>query len=89
MPINKVESDVLDELYFVISFNDVTAAMQLDENVICKALSNLLEQGYVQQLKFSQSIGDFEKMDEPDTANLSGYHYLATKKGLLAHNLDG
>lgn len=80
------ESEILDELYFVISFSDFKNQLSFGEEELINNLKSLLLNEYVWQMKFVKEINDFDRNDQTDFENISGYHYLATKKGLFAHH---
>ncbi|MEM9324821.1 MAG: hypothetical protein AAGA85_04160 [Bacteroidota bacterium] len=77
------EFDVLDELYFVLSFEQLREACLLDLQELVPTLLALYEKGWIRVL---------EGVDEDAAApvNLGDryheYFYLASKNGLLAHN---
>jgi hypothetical protein len=79
-----LEFDVLDELYFVISFDDLKGATELDTETLRKVLFGLLEKHWV------KCFGDHEEEIEPETLNFEQnyrqYAYLASKEGLMVHN---
>ena len=80
----ELEYEILDELYFVISFQDLKQRLSLEEAELKSALSSLLQQDYINCFgNISDEIPpaqlDFEN-------NYRNYHYLASKEGLFAHN---
>jgi DNA-binding Lrp family transcriptional regulator len=78
------EFDILDELYFVQSFEALTQVISLSETEIRNGLQGLLEKGWI---KCFASISEEVPGDEVDFENkYQQYYYLATKAGLLAHN---
>lgn len=85
MEMTDQEFDVLDELYFVQPFDFLISEVELEANEIKVALEGLLEKKYIKCFKsvdeevFEQDL-DFEN-------KYAKYYYLATKAGLLAHNL--
>ena len=77
-----IEFDVLDELYFVISFQDLQSNLDLDAEEILDTLIKLTSNGWVRVYENSE-----DELDEYDLiSNFKTYFYLASKKGLLAHN---
>ncbi len=80
----ELEFDVLDELYFVLSYQQLVAACELSEQELVNTLASLYEKGWVKVL---QTVDD----EAPEPLELHSkfhtYYYLATKKGLHAHNL--
>ncbi|HVD98629.1 MAG TPA: hypothetical protein VNB90_10535 [Cytophagaceae bacterium] len=77
------EYEILDALYFTISFEGVKKELQTEETQLRDELLALIEKGWVKCL---------EKITEKEIElalvknNYKEYNYLASKKGLLAHN---
>lgn len=81
-----LEFDILDELYFVQSFETIQNALEIDILLLKDALRQLIEKGWVRCFK-SAATDDVVFAEEIDLDNrYLEYHYLATKEGLLAHN---
>lgn len=79
-----LEFDVLDELYFVISFQDLQDTLGLEEEALSAVLYDLIAKGWVKCLEsFSETLTPTK---EDFIQNYRNYQYLATKAGLLAHN---
>lgn len=79
-----LEFDVLDELYFVTSFQQLQEALEMEMNTLKSVLQTLLNKEWIKcYLDHSEELlaneVDFEN-------NYKTYSYLATKAGLLAHN---
>ncbi len=80
----ELEYEILDELYFVISFEDLKLKLSLEEAELKHALSSLLQQNYV---KCFGNVSDEIPPEQLDFENKYRiYHYLASKEGLFAHN---
>ena len=80
----ELEYEILDELYFVISFQDLKQQLSLEEVELKSALSSLLKQDYI---KCFGNISDEIPPEQLDFENnYRKYHYLASKEGLFAHN---
>lgn len=79
-----LEFDVLDELYFVISFTDLQKATNLSGEELKEILLTLFRKGWLKVFKsISEELSE-ETFDlDSDAQN---YYYLASKTGLLAHN---
>ncbi|MCR5889500.1 hypothetical protein LRS06_17325 [Hymenobacter sp. J193] len=79
------EFDILDELYFVTSFQDLTQKTGLPAADLDQGLRSLLEQGLV---RFYWPDADTELAYEPSSygAISRDAFYLASKEGLLQHN---
>ncbi|OEK05338.1 hypothetical protein [Roseivirga misakiensis] len=78
------EFDVLDELYFVQPLAYLTEELSMSAEEIKPILKQLLEKGWVKCL---HNMNDEVFEDELNfDADFEKYYYLASKKGLLAHN---
>ncbi len=78
------EFDVLDELYFVQSFNHLLENCDLGQDLLVKTLERLWGNGWIKVLV---NVDEEEKPEIVDISkNANQYFFLATKKGLLAHN---
>jgi len=79
-----LEFDVMDELYFVISFIDLSRQTGVEEVQLKKVLEMLLSKNYV---KCFENVSDELPHEQVDfEQNYRNYHYLASKEGLFAHN---
>lgn len=79
-----LEFDVLDELYFVIAFEDLHNTLLIDEQELKEVLYAMIKKGWV---KCMQSFTEeATPLREDFIHNYRNYQYLATKAGLLAHN---
>jgi hypothetical protein len=82
---NDIEFDILDELYFVVSYPDLKSSLSLTDEELCEALQALLVKGYVKIL-----FPDPDTEHAYDAATFGKqcrhYFYLATKAGLIVHN---
>ncbi|MDF9799816.1 uncharacterized protein YicC (UPF0701 family) [Catalinimonas alkaloidigena] len=79
-----IEFDVLDELYFVIGFNQLQQELDIGEDTLKETLRALLNKGWI---KCFLSVGGEAVQGEIDFDNkYKKYYYLASKTGLLAHN---
>ncbi len=78
------EFDLIDELYFIVPYSILEKSIDLTDEILKSTLKDLLSKGWI-NCYYSQTdeiefdIVLFEK-------EYRNYHYLATKKGLLAHN---
>lgn len=78
------EFDVLDELYFVQPFSYLKEELSMEDDELKNVLGSLLKKGYIKCL-FNMNDEVFEDQLNFDS-EFKNYHYLASKKGLLAHN---
>lgn len=78
------EFDVMDELYFVQSFDYIIEELSMSAEEIKPVLKSLLDQGWIKCL---HNMNDevFEN-DLNFDLGYKNYYYLASKTGLLAHN---
>jgi len=77
-----LEFEVLDELYFVISFEDLAKKVELEPDILRETLIGLHNKKWIKAL-----ISHDEEILAPDIQNhCEQYFYLATKLGLLEHN---
>ena len=78
------EYEIMDELYFVISFRELMEKLLLEEVELKVSLSALLEKQYI---KCFNNVSDEIPPEHIDFENnYRNYHYLASKEGLFAHN---
>lgn len=77
------EFDLMDELYFVQPYAYLAETLAWEDELLLATLQSLYSQGFVKCL------------DDPDTERFGAVdvikegkdlHFLATKKGLMAHN---
>lgn len=78
------EFEVMDELYFVTSYDDLEENCDCEKEQLISVLSSLHEKGWIRVLSGMDEEISVEKVDLP--VNYASYFYLASKKGLLAHN---
>lgn len=79
-----LEFDIIDNLYFVQRLETLIKDLDMDEETVKKVLLQLFRKGWVKVMDIQT---DEEILDEAVwTINYSDYFYLATKKGLFAHN---
>lgn len=80
----ELEFDVLDELYFVLSYQQLIEACDLTDQELAATLGSLYEKGW---LKVLQTVDDEAQEPLELQTKFRTYFYLASKKGLHAHNL--
>lgn len=77
------EFDLMDELYFVQPFEHIKETLKWEDEFLLKNLQLLYSQGYIKCLE----TPDQERFDEVDVLKEGEkLFFLATKKGLMAHN---
>lgn len=79
-----LEFEILDELYFVISFEALCKNLQMDESVLKDGLLAVYNKGWL-RIFDKESDEDINSLDYFHK-NYKKYNYLASKEGLLAHN---
>jgi hypothetical protein len=77
------EFDVLDELYFVTSYQSLASQVTLTEQELTQTLHHMLQKGWIKCFK---SASEELPLSELNFEEYKQYYYLATKAGLLAHN---
>lgn len=77
------EFDLLDELYFVQPFEYLQSSLGWEEGLILKTLDSLYQKGMIKCL----TEPDQERFDAVNIFQEGiNLFFLATKKGLMAHN---
>ena len=80
----ELEYDVLDELYFVVSFNELQTTLDLEADELKNVLQTLLRRDWVKCL--SNQTDELSASEVNFEQNYRDYFYLATKSGLLSHH---
>lgn len=78
-----LEFDIIDELYFVTSYKDLQEKLNLPPGELENALHGLVEKGWVNY--FTALDGPENPASSPQFP-FSSMYFLASKKGLMAHN---
>jgi hypothetical protein len=78
------EFDLLDELYFVHSYQEIKEQLSWEDDILVRTLKKLLEKEWIRCFKnvTEEIFGSEIRLNN----EFQSYHYLATKAGLLAHN---
>lgn len=77
------EFDLLDELYFVQHFDYLKETMGWEDEQLLSVLDSLYKKSFIKCLKGpDDEIFDLDSIKEEG----KGMFFLATKKGLMAHN---
>ena len=78
------EYEILDALYFTISFEVLKKELEAEESELKEELLLLIEKDWVKCL---EKISEKEMEDkELVKINYKEYNFLASKKGLMVHN---
>lgn len=83
---NDLEFQIMDEVYFLCSFQQLLQVIGCDEEKLNDSLIELLNKNFIQQLVFDEDEKDYLKLESPDFSRIKTASYVATKKGLLEHN---
>lgn len=79
------EYEIIDELYFIISFAELLKKINIEEHSLKNILLKLIQKGWV------RCIDEHKETDVEDLSmfekKYSSYHYLASKQGLMEHNM--
>lgn len=78
------EFEVLDELYFVTSYEDLRSSSEIPDDILKQTLVSLVKKGWVRIYSNMYEESEIEPIDFK--TNPTKYHYLASKKGLMKHN---
>ncbi|MGF1635948.1 MAG: hypothetical protein ACFCUU_02665 [Cyclobacteriaceae bacterium] len=84
---NDIEFEIMDELYFIQTYQNLQKELQLNDDELAHWLKELVAKGWVKCF-----IGNNDEVFNPLPTfenQYKNYHYLATKDGLLAHNTIG
>lgn len=79
-----LEFDILDELYFLISYPSLFSKLNISENELNNTLLNLIEKNWVKYYVNTDGVENPEI--EINAKTLKDLLFLASKKGLMAHN---
>ena len=78
-----IEFEILDELYFVISFDELLAELDFDKELLVNELRKLYQKGWIRVYDgIDKELENHVLLDE----SFSKYRFLASKKGLSEHN---
>lgn len=81
-----LEYDILDELYFIKSFDDLIASLDIEDEILKRMLKTMMIKGWVRSyITPSEELPVGEANMDTDCRH---YLYIASKSGLLSHNLD-
>jgi hypothetical protein len=75
--------EILDELYFVISYSDLSEVMHMPDEELCAELTGLFSEGWLRVFKGPNDTKDYELISDDILMNS---YLLASKAGLKAHN---
>jgi hypothetical protein len=79
-----LEYRILDELYFISSYQTLVENLSEEKENIRQAIENMLVNGWIIQIKYEHE--NEKKLEMPDFSALEQSYFVASKKGLLIHN---
>lgn len=77
--------EILDQVYLMNSYQTVFASVASDAKTFDNALVELLRDGLLRQLAYSEKHVDFVDVDPYDATRFHHSHFVITKQGLLLH----
>ncbi len=78
-----IQFEIIDELYFVISFQELLAQLDLDIELLVDELHKLHQKGWIRIYDgIDKELENHMLINE----SFSKYRFLASKKGLSEHN---
>ena len=83
--LTQVEYDVLNELYFVETFDKILEEVNSPSNIVKDSLRFLIEHKFVTAMRWDESQNEYVRSNIYDGDNMHAYAYVATRKGLLEH----
>jgi hypothetical protein len=89
MNLTEAEYDILDECYFINSYEEIFAVIGMEREEFRKIIISLLDRGLIQQLLYNEAHHDYDKQEEYKIEQLEKAKYVITKKGLLLHTGRG
>lgn len=84
--LSDIAQDILNSLYFVEPFDKIVEECKADRNIVGAELKELIAKRLVTPMRFDEERSEFVRSYIYDADDLSAFHYLATKDGLMAHN---
>ena len=78
------EFEVLDELYFIRSFQELMNELKWEESKLFSVLHQLFEKGWIRC--YSNPLDEILTENVKLEVKYREYHYFASKEGLKAHN---
>jgi hypothetical protein len=79
------EFEVMDHLYFVVSFQELLELTSLEKTILSGILWGLIDQGMANC--FINPEEEIKVSKITFNENFTEYYYLASKSGLLEHNM--
>ena len=77
--------NILDQVYFMNGFENIRDAVHATPDAFENALVELLRDGMLRQLEYSDAHSDYIDVDPFAPSRFAVSKFVITKKGLLAH----
>ena len=78
-----IEFEIIDELYFVISFNELLVRLDFDKELLENELRKLYQKGWI---RIYDGIDKELENHVLSEESFSKYRFFVSKKGLSEHN---
>ena len=82
----ELEYDILDEIYFVQSFDTLRNGLDLDPETLVRMLKSMFIKGWIRC--YTNPSEEIFQWDIDLESEYEQYLYVASKAGMLAHNMD-
>lgn len=79
-----LEYEIIDELYFVISFQELKEQLEISAEELLLELDKMIRKGWVKVFTTDHEDVEIDAVDFSSSYQL--FNYLASKKGLMIHN---
>jgi hypothetical protein len=86
MELTDLQFSILDSLYFPEPFENVMAEVGEPRQIVLAELRELIDKTLVQVMRWDDTAQDYLPSPHLDADRLNEFRFLATRKGLLAHN---
>jgi hypothetical protein len=86
MILSDIEFDVLDNCYFINSFDNIFSELTISMEEFEAVIKELLKRKLIHQMIFNEITKDFEKLDLYDEKLIHACNYVISKEGLFIHN---
>ncbi len=86
--LSEIDYDILNSIYFVEPFENILEEVKYPPKVVADCLKSLISKKYVVAMLWDEEKQDYKRSFMYDSDNMFLYSYLATKEGLMAHNVS-
>ncbi|MCX6351652.1 MAG: hypothetical protein NTX03_07310 [Bacteroidetes bacterium] len=84
--LDDVAMDILSAVYFVEPFDKILEDVNHPAKVVADSLKFLIMHRYITAMKLNEGEDVYVRSFIYDADDMRAYNYVATRKGLLAHN---